>query len=142
MLTTLREIYRNYDATAQRIRDEAPKFSGLWGIGQDPKNHPAHMEFYSAVEGWVHAFLAKDPDHKAAFEAALIILEAADSRRNAESYWFTYAAQAHAAALIPCMTAQDCLDLADWYDAHYTKLERLPIQKDLYKKLRKAAKKK
>lgn len=142
MLTSLREIYQKYDETARRVREEAPKLAGLWGFGPDPKNHPAHMEFYSTVEAWVPQFLAAGPDNKSVAEAARIILEAADARRSEESYWFCYAAQSHVVPLIPYMTGEDCRELADWYDQHYTKLERLPIQKDMYKKLRKAAKKK
>lgn len=140
MLDTLQELYQKYDETAARIRAEAPKFSGLWGMGADPKNHPAHLEFYNGVAAWVEEFLASGPDPKAAADAARIMLGAANQRRKEESYWYTYAAQSHVIPLIPYMDAADCKELADWYDTLYTKLERMPIQRELYKKLRKAAK--
>ena len=140
ILKQLQAHYEKYDETAVRVKAEAKGMGGIWGMGYDPKNHPAHLEFYNGVAGIVAEFLSGCPDSAATAEAAKYILAAADLRRKEESYWFSYAAQSHVIAMIPYMTAGDCKALADWYDTRYTKLERMPLQRDLYKKLRKAAK--
>lgn len=140
ILKQLREHYEKYDETAARVKAEAKSMAGIWGMGSDPKNHPAHLEFYNGVGGMVLEFLTTCPDSAATAEAAKFILAAADLRRDRESFWFTYAAQSHVTAMIPYMNAADCKALAQWYDTRYTKLERMPLQRDLYKKLRKAAK--
>lgn len=139
-LNQLKEYYEKYDAKALKVKQETKGFGGILGMGEDPRNHPCHVEFYEGVEQMVREFLASGPVSAEVAAAARFILEAANVRREAQSYWFTYAAQGHVIPMIPYMNAADCKALADWYDGVYTKLERMPIQRELYKKLRKAAK--
>lgn len=140
MLAQLQAIYEGYDEMAAKVSRETKGMRGIWGMGEDPRNHPCHEEFYNQVEGWVMWFLETQPDSAAAMDAAKLILGAAAQRRDKESFWFTFAAQSHAVPLIPWMTSQDCAQLAQWYDTQYTKLERLPAQRNMYKKLVKASK--
>lgn len=136
----LQEHYEKYDAKALKVKKETKGFGGILGMGEDPRNHPCHVEFYEGVEQIVQEFLSAGPDSADVAAAARFILSAADARREAQSYWFCYAAQGHVIPMIPHMTAADCKSIADWYDNVYTKLERMPVQRELYKKLRKAAK--
>ena len=69
------------------------------------------------------------------------ILRAADGCRDRETYWYMYAAQAHALPLIPGMTQEDCRVLLDWYDGAYPPRDRMPVQEQVYKALKKAARK-
>ena len=140
MLAQLQAHYQAYDEQAAKVSRETKGMRGVWGMGEDPRNHPCHEQFYYQTEGWVMAFLETQPDSAAVVEAAKLILGAAAQRREQESFWFTFAAQGHVVPMIPWMTARDCAELAAWYDTLYTRLERLPAQRNMYKKLVKAAK--
>lgn len=140
MLEQLREYYIAYDEQAAKVRREAKGLAGIWGMGKDPKDHPCHEEFYYRIGGWVTEFLETQPESSAVAEAARFILEAAAERKKEESFWFVFAAQTHVVPMIPWMCAEECGELVKLYDAQYTKMERLPAQRDLYRKLTKAAK--
>ena len=137
----LQEFYHRYDEKAAKVKRETKGLGGIWGMGEDPRNHPCHVEFYEGVQQMVADYLATGPDSAGVAAAAKFILEAADLRRETQSYWFSFAAQGHVIPMIPYMNSSDCKDLMQWYDTVYTKLERMPVQRDLYKKLRKASKK-
>lgn len=140
MLTRLQEIFTQYDKAAAAARRETKGLAGIWGMGDDPRNHHCHDQFYQEVDAWVMEFLYTQPDAAAVAEAVKLILGAADERRNRESYWYSFAAQSHVGPMIPWLRAADARAIADWYDTVYTKLERLPAQRNMYKALRKAAK--
>lgn len=140
MLMQLQEQYRAYDEKAAQVRKEAKGFAGMWGMGDDPRRHHCHDVFYEDVGAWVAEFLNTRPNSALVVAAARWILGAAAERREEESFWYTFAAQSHVVPMIPWMRPEECKALADWYDTLYTKIERLPAQRDLYKKLRKAAK--
>lgn len=140
MLEILKERYRDYDEKAAQVKKETKGVGGIWGMGEDPRAHHCHDVFYEGVGQWVRDFLATGPTSDHVMSAAKFILGAADERREQESYWYTYAAQGHVKSMIPWLAAADCKALADWYDTRYTKLERLPVQRELYKLLRKSAK--
>lgn len=139
-LMKLKEIYRLYEQQASQVRQESKGFGGIWGMGEDHRSNPCHDAFYKSVGQWVHDYLNTNPDGAGVMTAAQWILGAADTMREKEAFWYVYAAQRHVMPMIPWLTGTQCKQLADWYDAHYTKLERLPVQRELYKKLCKAAK--
>lgn len=140
MMEKLKQIYEQYYETAEKVRKQAPRFAGFWGMGDDPRRHHCHDVFYEEVGAWVSEYLNTHPYSWEVAAAAKYILEAADLNRDKEAFWYTFAAQSHVAQMILWMNPSECRELADWYDTKYTKIERLPAQKDLYKKLRKAAK--
>ena len=136
MLELLKQHYEAYDEKAARVRRETKGFGGVWGMGEDPKNHPCHVEFYEAVGRMVVDFLETNPDSAQVAQAAKFILEAADLRRKEDSYWFAFAAQGHVIPMIAWMEPAACRELVQWYDTCYKKLERMPVQRDMYKKLK------
>ena len=140
-LNQLQEFYQQYDEKAAKVKRETKGLGGIWGMGEDPRNHPCHVEFYEGVQQMVTDFLAAGPESRDVAAAAKFILEAADLRRETQSYWFCFAAQGHVIPMIPHMNGADCKELVQWYDGIYTKLERMPVQRDMYKKLRKASRK-
>ena len=140
-LEQLRRIYADYDREALEARQEARPFDGILGLGNDPRRHPCHKHFYAAVQSWVEEFLQAEPDGETAFQAAEEIILAADRRRNnRDTYWYCYAAQGLAADLLPTLTPERCRELAETYDRLYPKKDRLPVQKALFKQLKKLGK--
>ena len=140
MLEELQKRLLAYDEKASQVKKNIKGLAGIWGMGEDPRNHPCHEEFYNEIEVWTREFLGSQPDAGTVAEAAKMIIAAAAERREMDSFWFTYAIQAHAIPMISWMDAASCRELAKFYDSLYTKLERLPVQRELYKKLTKAGK--
>ena len=140
MLEQLKARYGRYCLEyAEVLRKKSPA-DGLFGFGNDPKKHPCHDSFYEDVAAWVREFAANDPTAPEAEAAVELILRAPAQHREEEVFWYMYAAQKHAAELITRMGPEACADLAVWYNEAYPKLDRMPVQKDIYKRLRKGAK--
>lgn len=140
MLTELQKLYDAYLREAENVRKNTPGMQGYMGMGNDPKQNPCHMAFYRNVEEWILRFLRSNPDSAQVYDAVFYILQAADSHRNTDAYWYYFAAQGLLKPLLPMLTAEDCRKLRCWYAEHYPKKERLPVHTDLFKILTKLSK--
>ena len=74
MLEQLKERYLRYDEEATLVRKKASPADGLFGFGNDPKNHPCHELFYEDIGKWTKAFLETRPDAADALTAARFVL--------------------------------------------------------------------
>lgn len=138
----LKQRYEKYIQDAIVIRQKAGPLSGIFGIGNGPQNDPAHVIFYEDVQAWVQQFLAKGPREQECFEAASFILRAPAELGQKDSYWMMYAAQGLAKDLVKGLTGEHCAWLLSFYDAHYPAKDRMPVQRELYKQLKKGTKSK
>ena len=136
----LREIYETYLQKVAKVMDNASAFDGFWGWGDDPKKDPCHMEFYEAVETHLQALLKQQPSEDILFDVADWIIRAAADHKGTAAYWYMFAVHGLCKDLIPLLTPAHCASLRDFYDDHYPKIDRLPVQRDLYKLLKKRAK--
>ena len=139
MLQQLIERYRQYDEEATQVRRKAAPADGLFGFGNDPKNHPCHEQFYEDVGKWTGAFLQTQPDPQASFEAARFLICAPVEQSSRESYWMMYAAQGWCRELVCRLDADGCRKLRDLFDELYPRRDRMPVQQALYKALKKGA---
>ena len=87
MLEQLKDRSRPYDKEATLVRKKASPADGLFGFGNDPKNHPCHELFYEEIGKWTKAFLETKPNAQDALEAAGFLIEAPRTRSSRESYW-------------------------------------------------------
>ena len=136
----LREIYETYTQTVAKVMANASAFDGIWGWGDDPKKNPCHMEFYEAVEQYLRRLLESQPSETALFEAADWIIRTAADHRGAATYWYMFAVHGLCRDLVPLLTPEHCASLRDFYDDQYPRFDRMPVQKELYKSLKKRAK--
>lgn len=135
----LKACYARYQQEAEKVTREASPMAGLLGFGEDPRKDACHMRFYEEVEQWVKDFLAAGPDRETAYQAARWILGAAADHAGEPVYWFMYAAHGLCKELIPLLSARQCAALRDLYEANYPRRDRLPVQKEIFKLLRKGA---
>lgn len=136
----LKEIYESYIRKVAKVMKEASPVDGLFGWGDDPKKDHCHMEFYEAVENYLQKLLQDSPSEEAVFEAADLIIRTAADHKGKATFWYMFAAHGHCKGLVPLLTPAHCAELRDFYDDHYPKIDRLPVQRDLYKLLKKRAK--
>lgn len=134
------EIYEVYIQRSDKVLQDASAFAGVWGMGEDPKNHPCHMKFYKAVEAFLKNFLQTEHSEETVYEVTDWILRAPANHRDEAVFWYMFAAHGLCKPLIPLLSPDHCAVLRDFYDAHYPKFDRMPVQRDLYKLLKKRAK--
>ena len=139
MLEQLKERYRQYDEEATLVRKKASPADGLFGFGNDPKNHPCHELFYEDIGKWTKAFLETRPDARDALAAARFLIEAPRSCAGPESYWMMYAAQGWCRELVCRLNSEGCAQLRTLYDELYPKRDRMPVHQELYKALKKGS---
>lgn len=140
MINELKCMYEAYIAKSLDVRKKAPLFAGILGLGSDPRKHPCHEEFYEAALTWTEKFVESQPSAEAAMEAASYILEAPEPERERDAFWFLWVAVGNIRSLIPFLTQEDCKVLMDRFDQLYKKRDRMPVQAETYKMLKKAAK--
>lgn len=140
MLTQLKTLYTDYAAAVAEVRKKARLFDGLFGLGKDPRNDPCHDAFFQAVGKWVEDFLAAGPEQAQLMEAALCILETPKAYDGQECYWFMFAAHGHLKPMVGMLSGENCAILASRMEALYSKRDRMPLQKELLKTLKAAAK--
>lgn len=139
MLLLLKERYRKYEEEANLVRKKSSPADGLFGFGNDPKNHPCHELFYDDVGKWTRAFLAQEPDPQQSLAAARFLITAPAECSSKESYWMMYAAQGWCRELVRRLDSEGCAALRDVFDELYPRRDRLPVQQELYKALKKGA---
>ena len=132
----LKACYESYFAKAQKVWKERPAWDGMLGLGASTKDHPCHMEFYESVQLWVEDFL-KAPTTETAETAITYILQTPENYRGQFTYWTLYAAQGLARPLVALISPAHAGRMRAWYDATYSRQERMPVHRQLYKLLKK-----
>ena len=128
----LTDIYEAYIEKAKAVRKKASPFAGIFGMGDDPRKHACHEEFYEQVEQWSQNFDTSDPD--VTLQAVKYIFETSNAHEgNRDVYWFLFAAHALTLPLIPALRPADRQELAVWYDKTYPRRVRFPVQKQVLK---------
>jgi len=136
----LREIYSGYIQDVAKVYRDAKPMDGMFGWGDDPRKDPCHMRFYEGVQQWAADFLKKAPEQEEVFAAVRFILETPAKHREQSCFWFLYAAQGAARELIPLLNSAQCACLREFYDKAYPKRDRMPVQQEIYKLLKKGGK--
>lgn len=138
-LQQLQSIYETYIAECTDVIEKASPTDGLFGMGSDPRKDPCHMRFYEGVEQWIQVFLRENPDGEAVYQAAQWILAAPAAHTGEPVYWFMFAAHGHCREMIPLLSRVQCAELGKLYDDCYPRRERMPVQKEVYRLLRKGS---
>lgn len=141
-LEQIRQRYARYQEEIRAVRAKTSPLAGFMGLGHGPDKHPCNMEFYEDVGKLVEAFAKTGPDAAQMLEVVKWMLEAPVGNENTDWYWYMYASQGHCKELIPMLAPADCAQLRDWFDEQFPKKNRLPVQDQIYKLLKKQAKKK
>ena len=140
MINELKQMYADYQKKSLEVRQKAPIFAGILGLGSDPRRHPCHEEFYEATLAWTEKFVKSSPTREEAMEVASFVLEAPEKERERDAFWFLWVAVGNIRSLVPLLSKEDCKVLAARFDELYKKRDRMPVQVETYKMLVKASK--
>ena len=136
----LKEIYERYIETAETVWEERPIWDGAFGIGASTKDPPCHQEFYKNVERWVENILKNAPDRETAEQAIAYVLQTSQAQKGKLSYWPMYAVHGLMRPLVDFISPRCAGEMRQWYDENLPRKDRMPVHKDLYKKLKKREK--
>ena len=132
--------YDKYIAAADKVWKNRSAWDGALGIGSSSKDHPCHTEFYEDVAGWVDAFLRNDSAREVAESAVRYVLQTSETYKGQFTYWTMFAAHGLVRPLIDLVSPGFAAEMRKWYDEHLPRPDRLPVHKDLYKRLKKREK--
>ena len=136
----LKACYEKYLAEAEVVWKNRSAWDGALGIGSSSKDHPCHIAFYESVAGWVERFLRQEPDRETAEAAMAYVLQTSEKYRGQFTYWTLFAAHGLMRPLVACISPEFAGTMRVWYDENLQRKDRLPVHKDLYKKLKKREK--
>ncbi len=137
MIQTLKDRYDSYIREVETVMKDAKPTDGLFGWGDDPRRDPCHMRFYEDLEHWCRDFLDGAPAQGQVYEAVKFILETPDKYRQKACFWFMFAAQGLTRPMIPLLSDAQRKALRELYDGCYPKRERMPVQAEVYRLLKK-----
>ena len=130
-LESLQSIYDKYEQKLAKAIRKASAFAGAFNLGDDPRKDACNEVFYEEAAQWAADFLTEDHDQAETAEAVRWILEYPAKHRQADTYWYTYAAQKHAAGLIPKLSREDASQIRQMFLDSYEKKDMLPVQNEI-----------
>ena len=136
----LKEIYATYVENAKKADKKKSFFDGIFGFGSSVKEHPCHQEFFDAVTGWCEDLAQSAPAAQQAEEAVRYILETPEAYKERLPYWYMFASHGAARPLVAFVSPQFAAQMVTWYESHYSRRDRMPVQQELFDLLKKRAK--
>ena len=131
----LESIFRHYiDSVEQLHRSVNPLRSAL-GLREAEIHYSGHMDFYSAVDQWIDAFLQGPIDEDTIEQALEIILFTAAKYKKSTALWYLIAVQEFSKPLIKELPKERKDAIRNKYKKAYPRGKRLPLQNDIYKLL-------
>lgn len=135
----IEKIYRRYIEALCGARSAGSFTDGLMGFGKSDDSYPCHDEFYDSLDAEITSLTAKMTPQEAAEALEYICFAPLDSKDDNSAYWMMIAAHSLAARLVPLADESAAAELAGRYEAAYPRHERLPVQNELLKQLKKRA---
>ena len=136
----LKACYAAYLAAVEKAEKNKSTWNGAFGLGVSTKDHPCHDDFYEAMEAWCEAFLEKKPSQNEAEEAVRYIFEMSEAHRDKLPYWYMYAAHGFNRPIIPMVSAEFAGSMRVWYNERNPRQDRMPVQREVFKLLKKQEK--
>ena len=136
----LKACYAAYLAAVEKAEKHKSTWNGAFGLGVSTKDHPCHDDFYEAMEAWCDGFVKKNPTREEAEEAVRFILETSEAYRGKLPYWYMYAAHGFTRPIIPMVSAKFAGEMRVWYNERNPRQDRMPVQREVFKLLKKQEK--
>lgn len=137
----IQTLYLQYLADAASAEKKQKLTDGMFGFGKKAADDPCHSAFYDALKALLETYAGEQPDSADVREVlSFIYQEPLQHREPPSIYWMLIAAHGLTGSLTALLTAEDAAVLYQAYAKNYRCWERLPVQKDIYRKLKQAAK--
>ena len=139
-LARMERLTENYLADADKL-ERSRRPNELFGLKFGPSDDPLHERFARDMAELMGGFAADGPDTAALRAALKKLFGAAKAYPEPRSaYWMLIAVQGLSKELIPGLSREDAAALAKDYETAWPRHSRLPVQDDVLRALKKAAK--
>ena len=139
-LARMDRLTEDYLADADK-QERSRKPNELFGLKFGPSDDPLHERFAKDLAELMKDFAAGEPDSVALRAVLEKLFGAAKTYPEPRSaHWMLVAVQGLSKELIPGLSREDAAALAKDYEAAWPRRSRLPVQDDVLKLLKKAAK--
>ncbi len=137
MVDHLKKLTEDYIDKTDDLLASRKLGEGFFGMPDSAKSHPCHTEYFNAVENTVKEYIAGEPDAETAEAAVRFLLTASDEYPCSNlASWMLVAIQNHALPLIPYLSKDVKAELYTWFSKHVPRLQRLPVQREIIKALK------
>ena len=139
-LARMERLTEDYLADADK-QERSRKPNELFGLKFGPSDDPLHDRFAKEMAALLSDFASEKPDSAALRPVLEKLLRAAKETPEPKSaYWMLVAVQGLSRELIPGLNREDAAALMKDYEKTWPRHTRLPVQDDVLKALKKAAK--
>ena len=131
-------LINQYLSAVSEIQAKANPLSGLFGFGSSPKDHPCHEQFIHDLKSCVDASVAEKCGEEE-IEAIIHDVINAQSlvKKDSMAYWTLLAGHGAIRSLIPLVSKDKAASIAREYETILRPRERMPLQEEILKELRK-----
>ena len=139
-LARMERLTEDYLADADKL-ERSRRPNELFGLKFGPSDDPLHERFARDMAELMGDFAAEEPDSSALRAVLEKLFNAAKANPEPRSaYWMLIAVQGLSKELIPALCREDAAALAKDYESVWPRRSRLPVQDDVLRALKKAAK--
>ena len=139
-LARMERLTEDYLADADKL-ERSRKPNELFGLKFGPSDDPLHERFAKDLAELMKDFAAEEPDSAALRAVLEKLFGAAKTYPEPRSaHWMLVAVQGLSKELIPGLSREDAAALAKDFEAAWPRRSLLPVQDDVLKLLKKAAK--
>ena len=139
-LARMERLTEDYLADADKL-ERSRKPNELFGLKFGPSDDPLHERFAKDLAELMKDFAAERPDSAALRAVLEKLFGAAKTYPEPRSaHWMLVAVQGLSKELIPGLSREDAAALTKDFEAAWPRRNRLPVQDDVLKLLKKAAK--
>lgn len=139
-LSRLEALYHDYIDTVQELERNKQFGDGLFGMRSSVKDNPCHERFAADVKTLLEDCRDTSPaSEECAALLRFIFTFPEDWSELTCAYWMLIAVQRFGMDLIDFLTPEDARALAELFCATYPRRNRMPIQAEILKKLKRQA---
>ena len=134
----LTKLTNDYIAQTDDLIQNRRPGEGIFGLPDSAKSAPCHMEYYKNMEAAVQEIAGDKPDSDTAEQLVRFLLAVEDSFPCSQlASWTLLAVQRLSLPLIPHLSTDAKKDLSSWFGKKVPRLQRMPVQQEIYKELKK-----
>ena len=138
MTEKLTKLTKDYISETDDLIANRRPGEGIFGLPDHAKSSPCHMEYYNKIEAAVAEASGDKPDAGTAEQLVRFLLTAEDQFSCSQlASWTLLAIQRLSLPLIPYLSSEAKRDLYAWFGKKVPRLQRMPVQQEIYKELKK-----